>query len=126
LVRSAENDDHARDPYYPSDIRKDDPRIADGVMLWQEYFMGDDDVGRQLVDEASDIYYGQNWLKVDSHLLCEFMSDYFRDGIPIPIESQVRIITMGVNIHDQRRPNDLDSDLGLEGFVVKDLQLWIK
>jgi hypothetical protein len=51
---------------------------AGAFMLRQEYFTGDDDVGRQLVDEARDIYYGQNWFKVDSNLLCEFMSDYFR------------------------------------------------
>lgn len=126
LVRAAGNDDHSRDPVYPSDIRKEDPRIADGVMLRQEYFMGDDEVGRQLVDEARDIYYAKNWFKVDSNLLYEFMSDHFADGVPIPIESRVQNITVRVNIHDQRRPNDLDSDLGLEGCVAKDLRQLLK
>ena len=32
-------------------------------MLRQEYFMGDDEVGRQLVDEARYIYYAKNWFK---------------------------------------------------------------
>ena len=49
-----------RDPERRSDILNEDLRIADGVILRQEHFMGDNEVGRQLVEEACDIYYAKN------------------------------------------------------------------
>jgi hypothetical protein len=48
--------------------------IADGALLRQEYVMSSDDIGKQLVKEAREIYYAENTFTVRSHwlsLLCE-------------------------------------------------------
>ncbi|OAQ57502.1 hypothetical protein VFPFJ_11747 [Purpureocillium lilacinum] len=67
------------------------PKIADGVRLRQEYFMGDDDVGRQLVKEATETYYGENSFVVRCHWLGEFMADSLADSItPVRIAPLVR------------------------------------
>ncbi|KAJ6436770.1 alpha-L-fucosidase [Purpureocillium lavendulum] len=57
------------------------PKIADGVLLRQEYFMGDNDVGRRLVKEATETYYGENSFVVRCHWLGEFMADSLADSI---------------------------------------------
>lgn len=77
-----------------------DPKVMDGVMLRQQYFMGEDAVGRQLVEEARGIYYAWNEFTVDSEFLSEFIRDPLADGVPMAVESLVRNITVRVNIHD--------------------------
>jgi hypothetical protein len=101
-----------------------DLEIEDGVMLRQQYFMGDDVVGRQLVEEAREIYYAENQFTVDSDILYDFIRDPFADGELMAIESLVRNITVRVNIHDHRGPYDPDS--GLESWVARELRLLLK
>jgi hypothetical protein len=55
------------------------PDIADGVLLRQQYHMGEDETGKQLVKEACDVYYGENHFHVRLHWLCEFMTDILSD-----------------------------------------------
>src|SRR6266480_7151586 len=43
------------------------PTIAKGVILRQEYFMGSDAAGRQIVQEARQVYYTHNIFTVRSH-----------------------------------------------------------
>ncbi|KAH7154766.1 hypothetical protein DER46DRAFT_688861 [Fusarium sp. MPI-SDFR-AT-0072] len=45
------------------------PDIADGVLLRQQHFMGKDEVGKQLVKEAYDVYYGENHFNMRLHWL---------------------------------------------------------
>ncbi|KAL9563868.1 hypothetical protein ACKAV7_011903 [Fusarium commune] len=55
------------------------PDIADGVLLRQQHFMGKDEVGKQLVKEAYDVYYGENHFNMRLHWLCEFIIDTLSD-----------------------------------------------
>ncbi|KAH7303018.1 hypothetical protein B0I35DRAFT_447341 [Stachybotrys elegans] len=56
------------------------PDIAQGALLRQEYFMGNDETGKMLVREARDVYYGENHFNVRLYWLSEFLSDSLADG----------------------------------------------
>jgi len=78
------------------------PHIASGVLLRQQHFMGDDDTGKRLVEEAREIYYGENHFNVRLHWLREFMSDYLGDHeTKVPIAPFIKKeITIVADLHD--------------------------
>jgi hypothetical protein len=100
-------------------------KIANGVLLRQEDVMGNDEVGRQLVKEARELYYSENTFTVRSHWLCEFIRDTLANGKPLSIEPLVRRIMVRVDI---RHIHDMDGfDYMAEGetqksWVVQDLR----
>ncbi|KFY26211.1 hypothetical protein V491_01399 [Pseudogymnoascus sp. VKM F-3775] len=101
--------------------------IATGSLLQQEYFMGEDEAGKQLVKEARQIYYRENTFSVRSHWLCEFICDTLADGKPIPIESLVQRIIVRVDVEDIYDMDDDMVDFMPEGekeksWVVRDLR----
>lgn len=101
------------------------PKLADGVLLRQEYFMGNDEVGKQLVEEAREIYYAENTFTVRSHWLCEFVRDTLADGKPIAIEPLVRRIMVQVDtehIHDKDDFTYMPKGETEKSWVVRDLR----
>lgn len=108
--------------------------IAEGALLRQEYFMGDDEAGKQLVKEARQIYYGENTFTVRSHWLCEFICDTLADGKPMAIEPLVRRIIVRVDvehIHDMDDFTSMSEDEAEGGeteksWVVRDLRRLLK
>lgn len=101
--------------------------IATGSLLRQEYFMGEDEAGKQLVKEARQIYYRENTFSVRSHWLCEFICDTLADGKPIAIESLVQRIIVRVDVEDIYDMDDDMVDFMPEGekeksWVVRDLR----
>lgn len=56
------------------------PGMGEGVLLRQADLLGGDDVGRQICQEACQMYYGRNTFVVDSHWLAEFLGECARDG----------------------------------------------
>ncbi|PCD21220.1 unnamed protein product [Fusarium graminearum] len=78
------------------------PKIADGVLLRQQYFMGEDETGKQLVKEASDVYYGENHFNVRLHWLREFMTDTLGDyKTKVPVAPLIKdSITVLVDSYD--------------------------
>ena len=99
--------------------------IADGALLRQEYVMGSDDTGKQLVKEAREIYYAENTFTVRSHWLCEFVRDTLVDGKPMAIEPLVRRIMVRVDvehIHDMDNFDYMPEGETEKGWVVRDLR----
>ncbi len=59
------------------------PELAKGVLLRQEYVVGDDEAGKQIAKEAREMmYYSQNTFTVRSHWLGEFIWDTLADRKP--------------------------------------------
>ena len=89
------------------------PKIAEGVRLRQEYFMGDDDVGKQLVKEATETYYGENSFVVRCHWLGEFMTDTLADSVtPIRIAPLVRgTITVHADVKSHVVSSNIDQNM---------------
>ncbi|KAG7402838.1 hypothetical protein Forpe1208_v016712 [Fusarium oxysporum f. sp. rapae] len=78
------------------------PAIANGVLLLQQLFMGEDGKGKQMVKEAREVYYGENEFLVRLHWLCEFQCDqYDIDTGPVPIAPLVRRLVVVTNLHDK-------------------------
>ncbi|KAL5346551.1 hypothetical protein ACLOAV_008822 [Pseudogymnoascus australis] len=108
--------------------------IAEGALLRQEYFMGDDEAGKQLVKEARQIYYGENTFTVRSHWLCEFICDTLANGKPMAIEPLVRRIIVRVDvehIYDMDNFTSMSEDEAEGGeaeksWVVRDLRRLLK
>lgn len=73
------------------------PELANGDMLRQEYFVGDDAAGVQVVREAREVYYTENTFAVRSHWLCEFLIDTLADEKPFPVDSLIRNIVIIVD-----------------------------
>lgn len=99
--------------------------IAQGDLLRQEYFMGDDEAGKQLVKEARQIYYAENMFTVRSHWLCEFVRDTLADGKPMAIEPLVRRIIVRVDvrhIHDMDNFTSMPEGETEKSWVVRDLR----
>jgi len=99
--------------------------IADGALLRQEYVMGSDDIGKQLVKEAREIYYAENTFTVRSHWLCEFVRDTLADGKPMAIEPLVRRIMVRVDvehIHDMDNFEYMPEGETEKSWVVRDLR----
>ncbi|KFY66178.1 hypothetical protein V496_02144 [Pseudogymnoascus sp. VKM F-4515 (FW-2607)] len=99
--------------------------IAQGDLLRQEYFMGDDEAGKQLVKEARQIYYAENMFTVRSHWLCEFVRDTLADGKPMAIEPLVRRIIVRVDvrhIHDMDNFTSVPEGETEKSWVVRDLR----
>ena len=65
------------------------PEIAQGIILRQEWCVGSDEAGRQIAEEAREIYYTENWFEVRSHWLGEFLVDTLADGKPWKVEGLV-------------------------------------
>jgi len=86
IIDEADNDDSLN------------PMIAKGVILRQEYFVGSDAAGVQIAEEARETYYTQNSFQVQSHWLCEFLSDSLANGESVPIEGLIRKITVTVDL----------------------------
>jgi hypothetical protein len=101
------------------------PKIANGVILRQEYYMGDDEAGKQLVKEAREIFYAENTFTVRSHWLCEFVRDTLADGEPMAIEPLVRRIQVRVDIehiHDSDNFVYMPEGETEKSWVVRDLR----
>ncbi|EKJ68581.1 hypothetical protein FPSE_11239 [Fusarium pseudograminearum CS3096] len=97
------------------------PKIADGVLLRQRYFMGEDETGKQLVKEASDVYYGENHFNVRLHWLREFMTDTLGDyKTKVPVAPLIKgSITVLVDSYDALddfylHEEGCDSDSGID------------
>ncbi|RYC81103.1 hypothetical protein BFJ63_vAg16009 [Fusarium oxysporum f. sp. narcissi] len=96
------------------------PSIADGVLLRQQYFMGKDETGKQLVKEASEVYYGENHFNVRLHWLREFMTDTLSDyktKVPVAplIKDSITVVVDSYNALDDfyLHEEGCDSDSGI-------------
>jgi hypothetical protein len=49
------------------DNRFFNPELAKGVLLQQEYIVGDNEAGKQIAKEVREIYYRQNRFTVQLH-----------------------------------------------------------
>ena len=113
------------------------PELANGVLLRQEYMVGNDEAGKQIAKEAREMYYKQNTFTVRSHWLCEFLVDTLADGKPFRVESLVRKIVVTVDlehIHDsmgmpsspeprgKRKGRGTDKIEEVEPWAVRDLK----
>lgn len=77
------------------------PDIAESVILRQQYFMGSDGIGKQLVKEAREMYYGENHFIVPLYWLGEFVIDSLEDfSTQLNIASLVGTITVEANVRD--------------------------
>jgi hypothetical protein len=56
------------------------PGMGDGVLLRQVDLIGGNEAGRQICQEACQMYYARNTFVVDSHWLAEFLGECARDG----------------------------------------------
>ncbi|RYP27381.1 hypothetical protein DL767_007700 [Monosporascus sp. MG133] len=88
------------------------PAIASGIFLRQQHFMGDDDIGKQLLKEAHELYYGENHFNVRLHWLLDFMTDALGDyTTEVPVASLVkRGITVLADLHDSLSDDHTVSD----------------
>ena len=111
-------------------LRQDDPVIVEesevfgcmnrrmpaGAILRQEFFVGQDTIGKQLVKEATETYYGENDFYVRLHWLCEFKTDDLADGFtPVTIPPLVhKTITVEAELHDESHlaTEDIEYDGG--------------
>jgi hypothetical protein len=84
------------------------PELAKGVLLRQEYMVGDDEAGKQIAKEAREMYYSQNTFTVRSHWLAEFIWDTLADGKPLRIEDLVRKIMVRVDVVNAWAEDDED------------------
>jgi hypothetical protein len=93
------------------------PKIADGVLLRQQYRVGNDEAGKQIVQEARKTYYQENTFTIRSHWLGEFMIDTLADGTRFHVAPLIRSILVTVdleNIWGDELVDD-DDDIGVSG-----------
>jgi hypothetical protein len=76
--------------------------MPDGTMLLEEYYMGRDHHGMQLVREAREFFYRENTFAVPSHRLGDFVRDPLPDGKPVDVTQLVQSIT--VRVYDMDNP----------------------
>ncbi|KAH6982572.1 hypothetical protein EDB80DRAFT_735916 [Ilyonectria destructans] len=88
------------------------PDLAYSPLLLQQFFMGDDDIGKQMVKEAREVYYGENEFWVRLHWLCEFKWNGLGtfDEARLPIAPLVRSITIETSLHDHYYDSDDSHD----------------
>lgn len=81
--------------------------MPDGTMLLQEYYMGYDDNGKQLVTASRKFFYRENIFTVPAHRLCDFVRDPLTNGNPVDVAQLVRKITVRVyDIDNPTAPKD--------------------
>lgn len=51
----------------------DEPQVDEGALLLRTSFMGDDEVGMRLIEEAYEIYYGENTFRVRHPSFSDFL-----------------------------------------------------
>lgn len=92
----------------PGEIIVDDgdQDVGDHLVLRQHYFVGDDAAGRQLVEEATRLYYAENTFRVPLYWLSEFMTD----RLPAPDGME------GISVAPLVR-KDLIVEVGLRGSL---------
>lgn len=89
-------------PIFVDDSEQDSYGDSDDLLLRQHYFVGDDTAGRQLVEEATRLYYAENTFRVPLYWLPEFMIDRLAapddmDGIPVaPLVKKGLIVEVGL------------------------------
>ncbi|KAG4275186.1 hypothetical protein FPRO04_14432 [Fusarium proliferatum] len=93
------------------------PKIAKGVLLLQQLFMGKDETGKQMVKEAREVYYGENEFLVRLHWLCEFRCDTYNIDAVLPIAPLVRRLIVKTDLHDGY---DLENDTDDNPFYPHD------
>lgn len=98
------------------------PELAKGVLLRQEYAVGEDEAGKQIAKEARETYYGQNTFTVRSHWLAEFIWDTLANKKPLRIEGLVRKIKVRVDVVNAWA--DDDKDLVTDGEDVLTSELY--
>ncbi|KFZ06229.1 hypothetical protein V502_09913 [Pseudogymnoascus sp. VKM F-4520 (FW-2644)] len=76
------------------------PQIKDGVLLRQKYFVGKDDAGEQIVQEAREIYYQENTFDIRSHWLGEFMIDHLADRTRFHVAPLIRRVVVTVDLQN--------------------------
>jgi hypothetical protein len=95
------------------DTNEMNPDIADGILLLQQFYMGEDEIGKQMVKEAREVYYGENEFLVRLHWLCEFRWDGLGDfnAPKLSIAPLVRSIIVEAALHDgYDSEDDADDD----------------
>lgn len=99
------------------------PEIAKGVILRQEHFVGSDAAGRQIAEEAREVYYTENSFYVRSHWLCEFLVDALASDEPFRVEGLIRRLAVTVDLrHVYDDGTDRSSRGREEGRAVRDLK----
>jgi hypothetical protein len=89
--------------------------MPNGTMLLQEYYMGCDDIGKQLVTEAREFFYRANMFSVPSHRLGEFVQDPLVNGNSVDVAQLVqRIIVRVYNVERLAGPKDKAHKRGLD------------
>jgi hypothetical protein len=86
------------------DVRPGFSDMPDGTMLLQDYYMGYDDNGKQLVAAARKSFYRENIFAVPAHRLGDFVRDPLTDGNPVDVARLVRRIT--ARVYDVDKPKD--------------------
>jgi len=104
------------------------PEITQGVILMQEWCVGSDEAGRQIMQEAREIYYMENSFEVRSHWLREFLADTLVDGKARKVEELVRMITVIVDIrHPWQGQGHVSKSKGeRKSEAVQDLEQLLK
>ena len=97
------------------------PELAKGVLLRQEYMLGDDEAGKQIAKEAREMYYEQNTFTVQSHWLAEFIWDTLADEKPLRIENLVRRIMVRVDVVNAWAEDDDDLITDDEDVLTSEL-----
>jgi hypothetical protein len=87
------------------------PDIADGHLLRDEEFVGDDHAGSQLAKEAFELYYRENTFRVPLDGLRDFAMDRYEcDPKKIPIAHLVGGLIVQVDLHDEEALYDRNCD----------------
>jgi len=84
------------------------PELAQGILLRQEYAVGEDEAGKQIAKEAREIYYKENTFMVPSHWLAEFIWDTLADGTPLRVDCLIRKIIVRVDVVNAWAEDDED------------------
>lgn len=100
--------------------------------LRRQRFVGDDAAGKQIVQEANDVFYTQNRFHVQSFALDEFLMDEAlgNGGHPCNVNKLIRKLIVKVNTKDGRdengppKPGDQGkiSDFDVDPWAVFDLK----
>jgi hypothetical protein len=97
------------------------PELARGVLLRQEYAVGEDEAGKRIAKEARETYYSRNTFTVRSHWLAEFIWDTLADGKPLRIEDLVRKIMVRVDVVNAWAEDDEDLVTDGEDVLASEL-----
>ena len=89
------------------------PELTKGVLLRQEYIVGDDEAGKQITKEAREMYYSHNTFTIRSHWLAEFIWDTLADRKPLRIKDLIRKIIVRVDVVNTWAEDD--EDLVIDG-----------